>query len=115
MGRLLRVVLFLLVVSTRVNTVYSQEAVTEQVVASVSGEIVSVDVEKSTIVVKQLKDEATKTYEDVTITVAPETTITEGEASLKLADLKAGSNIKIESTKDAEGKELVKSIAVEKK
>jgi len=94
--------------------VYAQEKAGQEVI-SVSGEVVSVDLVKSEVVVKQLKDAVTSTYGNTTFKVAPETKITKGDATLKLSDLKAGDNVTVKSTVDALGKQKVESIAVEVK
>ena len=94
--------------------VYAQGAA-EQKAISVSGEVVSVDLVKSEVVVKQLKDTVTSTYENTTFLVAPETKIQKGDATLKLSDLKAGDKATVKSTADAAGKQKVESISVEVK
>jgi hypothetical protein len=92
--------------------VFAQEKAEPQI-TSVSGEVVSVDLVKSEVVVKQLKDAVTSTYENTTFTIVPETKIQKGDATLKLSDLKAGDKVTVESTADALGKQKVESIAVE--
>ncbi|MCM8792518.1 MAG: hypothetical protein NC826_05210 [Candidatus Omnitrophica bacterium] len=87
----------------------------EPQVTSVSGEVVSVDRVKSEVVVKQLKDAITSTYENTTFKVASETKITKGDATLKLSDLKAGDKVTVKYTTDVLGKQKVESIAVEVK
>ncbi|PIP18621.1 MAG: hypothetical protein COX41_07230 [Candidatus Omnitrophica bacterium CG23_combo_of_CG06-09_8_20_14_all_41_10] len=91
--------------------VYAQGAAEEKVI-SVSGEVVSVDLVKSEVVVKQLKDVVTSTYINTTFSVASETKITKGNATLKLSDLKAGDKVTVKSTADALGKQNVESITV---
>ena len=92
--------------------VFAQEKAKPQV-TSVSGEVVSVDLVKSEVVVKQLKDAVTSTYENTTFAVAPETKIAKGDATLKLSDLKAGDKVTVKYTTDVLGKQKVESIAVE--
>ncbi len=92
--------------------VFSQEKAEPQV-TSVSGEIVSVDLVKSEVVVKQLKDVVTSTYTNTTFSVASETKMTKGDATLKLSDLKAGDKVTVKYTTDVLGKQKVESIAVE--
>jgi hypothetical protein len=92
--------------------VFAQEKAEPQV-TSVSGEIVSVDLVKSEVVVKQLKDVVTSTYTNTTFSVASETKITKGDATLKLSDLKAGDKVTVKYTTDVLGKQKVESIAVE--
>jgi len=94
--------------------VFAQEKAEPQV-TSVSGEIVSVALVKSEVVVKQLKDVLTGTYENTTFAVVPETKITKGDATLKLSDLKAGDKVTVKYTTDVLGKQKVESIAVETK
>ena len=94
--------------------VFAQEKAAPQV-TSVSGEVVSVDLVKSEVVVKQLKDAVTSTYNNTTFAVAPETKIAKGDAILKLSDLKAGDKVTVKYTTDVSGKQKVESIAVETK
>lgn len=94
--------------------VYAQGAA-EQKAISVSGEVVSVDLVKSEVVVKQLKDAVTSTYENTTFVVAPETKIQKGDAALKLSDLKAGDKVNVKYASDVLGKQKVESISVEVK
>ncbi|PIP21105.1 MAG: hypothetical protein COX40_01145 [Candidatus Omnitrophica bacterium CG23_combo_of_CG06-09_8_20_14_all_40_11] len=95
--------------------VFAQEKAQTAQVTSVSGEVVSVNLVKSEVVVKQLKDAVTSTYGNTTFAVAPETKIAEGDATLKLSDLKAGDKVTVEYTTDVLGKQKVESIAVETK
>ena len=92
--------------------VYAQEAAGEKAI-SVSGEVVSADLVKSEVVVKQLKDAVTNTYVNTTFSVAPETKISKGDVILKLSDLKAGDKVIVKYTTDVLGKQKVESIAVE--
>ena len=92
--------------------VFAQEKAEPQV-SSVSGEIVSVDLVKSEVAVKQLKDVVTSTYTNTTFSVAPETKITKGDVTLKLSDLKASDKVTVKYTTDVLGKQKVESIAVE--
>jgi hypothetical protein len=91
--------------------VYAQGAAEEKAI-SVSGEVVSVDLVKSEVVVKQLKDAVTSIYENTAFKVAPETKITKGDATLKLSDLKAGDKVTVEYAVDVLGKQKVESITV---
>jgi len=97
-----------------VVSVFAQEK-TAPKVTSVSGEIVSGNLLKSEVVIKQLKDALTSTYENTTFAVASETKITKGDATLKLSDLKAGDKVTVKYTIDDLGKQKVESIAVEVK
>ena len=91
--------------------VFAQEKAEPQV-TSVSGEIVSVDLVKSEVAVKQLKDVVTSTYTNTTFSVASETKMTKGDAILKLSDLKAGDKVAVKYTTDVLGKQKVESITV---
>ena len=91
--------------------VFAQEKVEPQV-TSVSGEIVSVDLVKSEVVVKQLKDMVTSTYENTTFSVASETKIQKGDVISKLSDLKAQDKVTVKYTADVLGKQNVESITV---
>ena len=94
--------------------VFAEEKAEPQV-TSVSGEVISVDLVKSEVVVKQLKDAVTSTYVNTTFSVVPETKITKGDATLKLSDLKAGDKVIVKYTTDVLGKQKVESISVEVK
>jgi len=115
-GMKLALVLLIVVgVAGVVSPVYSQEKTEQQIVTSVSGEVVSVDLVKSEVVVKQLKDAVTSTYENTTFVVALETKIQKGDANLKLSDLKAGDKITVKYTSDVSGKQKIESISLEVK
>ena len=91
--------------------VFAQEK-TEPQIASVSGEVVSVDLVKSEVVVKQLKDAVTSAYENTIFAVASETKITKDDATLKLSDLKAGDKVSVKYASDVLGKQRAESISV---
>lgn len=93
---------------------YGQEKV-EQNATSISGEIVSVDLVKSEVVVKQLKDAVSSTYINTTFSIAPETKILKEDSALKLPDLKAGDKVTVKYVIDAAGKQKVESVSVENK
>jgi len=117
MGKMIRLTMIFLVVVGVVGVaipVYAQEK-TEQSAISGTGEVISVDTVKSIVVVKQLKDPVANTYENVTMSVSPETKVLKGDAALKLSDLKVGDKVKVKSTIDASGASKVVSIAVETK
>ena len=91
--------------------VYAQGAAGQEAI-SVSGEVVSVDLVKSEVVVKQLKDAVTSTYENTIFSVAPETKIQKEDTTLKLSDLKAGDKVTVKYAADVLGKQKVESITV---
>lgn len=94
-----------------VSLVSAQEK-TEQKAISVSGEVVSSDLVKNEVLVKQLKDKVTNVYENITFSVAPETKIQKGDVTLKLSDLKAEDKVTVQYTVDVSGKQKVESIIV---
>ncbi|MCX5666620.1 MAG: hypothetical protein NT036_06280 [Candidatus Omnitrophica bacterium] len=98
-----------------VAPVYSQEKVEQSAVTLVSGEVVSVDLVKSAVIIKQIKDPVAGIYENQSIPVLPETKITKGDAGLKLSDLKAGDKVSVKCVADDKGKQKVESISVEVK
>lgn len=117
MGKVMELAVILFAVVGMIGVVvpaYSQVEKTEQQLAtSVSAEVVSVDLEKSVVVIKKVKDPVAKTYENQTISVLPETKILKGDVVLKLSELKAGDKVTVKYTADALGKWKVESISVE--
>jgi co-chaperonin GroES (HSP10) len=95
--------------------VFAQEQAQTAQVISVSGEVVSADLVKSEVVVKQLQDVVASTYANTTFSIVPETKITKGDAILKLSDLKAGDKVSVKYVSDISGKQKVESISVEVK
>jgi len=96
-----------------VAPVYSQEKAEQSAVTSVSGEVVSVDLVKSAVIIKQIKDPVAMTYENVTVPVSPETKVLKGDATLKLSDLKMDDKVSVKYVTDDKGKQKVESISVE--
>lgn len=94
---------------------FAQSEVQQPAVTSVSGEVVSVDLVKSTVVIKQIKDPVAGTYENQAISVLPETKVSKDDAALKLSDLKAGDKVSVKYATDALGVQKVESISVEVK
>ncbi len=100
-------------VAGMVFAAYAQEEAPQQAQSiSVSGEVVSVDLEKSEVVLKQLKDAAYGTYENTVISIVPETKVQKGEVALTVSDLKAGDKITIQCVAGAEGKQEAQVISV---
>lgn len=112
----IKLALVLFVVAGVVGVVvpaFSQEKAEQPAVTSVSGEVVSVDLVNSTVVIKQIKDPVVGTYENQTISVLPETKITKGDATLKLSELTAGDKVTVKYATDVMGKQKVESITIE--
>lgn len=89
------------------------ESGTEVATSEITGEVVSVDVEQSNLVVKQLTDEVNQIYQDVTIAVDDSTTITKGEETITLAALTAGEMATVVYIASSEGVNTAVSIQVE--
>lgn len=92
---------------------YSQEEVKEQTTTSVSGEVVSIDLVKSTVGIRQLEDPATNTYKEVSISVLPETELIKGDVAIELSELKIGYKVTVESISNPAGESKIVSITVE--
>lgn len=78
----------------------------------ITGEIAKVDLEKSIVVIKQLKDEENDIYEDVDIYVDDATAIEKDYETIGLGDLAAGEDATIECTTNEEGKNIATYIFV---
>lgn len=76
------------------------------VVNDFSGEITSVDQEKSMIVIKQLKDEKNQIYDEVAVYIDDSTTIEKGYETVSLSSLTTGDLVDIEYTTSDEGKKI---------
>jgi|GEM_PF-1163930 len=117
MGRIAILAMVMLVVVGMTGIVipaYSQQQAEQQQISnSVSAEVVSVDLVKSTLAIKTVKDAVTKTYENQTISVLPETKMLKGDAILKLSEFKAGDKVTIKYTADKLGNWKVESISME--
>lgn len=79
-----------------VMPIYSQEEEELRLdTAYITAEVVSVSLNKSTMVVKLVQDEFAKTYDYRTILITDETEIKKGNAVLKLSGIKSGDNVSI--------------------
>jgi hypothetical protein len=78
----------------------------------IQGEIVSVDLDNSTLVIKHLTDEKAQTYENITVSVDNTTAVERNYENTTLADLKAGEEVTVGYTTDAQGKSVVGYIGV---
>ena len=76
----------------------------------VSGKIVSVDVEKSTIVINALVDQEKGTYEDVTVATSDKTVIEKDYTTSSLAELKADEEATVEYAKNDKGEKVASFI-----
>lgn len=116
MRNLLVLALTIAVIASFIPAYAQEKGITEQVMVTtekISGSVVSVDVEKAVVVVKQLKDEANSVYEDLSIQVLPFASISKGETIINLSDLKAEDKVTVECSKDTEGNLKAVAISVE--
>ncbi len=111
MGKVLQVLMAVLLAVSIYMPVVAQDSAVAVTKTVVSGEIVSIDAAKSSIVVKQIKDATAGTTEDYTIEVTSDAKITKAEAVLKIADLKAGQKVTV-NAKTEEGKLKAETITV---
>lgn len=116
MGRFSRalVILFMVIgISAAFIPVYSQDKVEQEIVTSVSGEILMVNTEKSTVAIKKNKEDDSGPLESINILISPKTKIQKGRAKLKISDLRGGDKIKAEFVNDAAGNLVVKNVIIE--
>ncbi len=111
MGKVLQVLMAVLLAVCIYMPVLAQKDVVAVTETVVSGEIVSVDAVGGSIVVKQIIDATAETSENYTIEVTSDAKITQAEAVLKIADLKAGEKVTV-NAKTEEGKLKVETITV---
>lgn len=111
----LKIILCLLFVGGMVGSglpfAFSQEEELAETI-QVTGEIAKVDLEKSIVVIKQLKDEDNEIYEDVDICVDGATVIEKDYETVGLDELAAGEDATVEYTANEEGKNVATYIFV---
>lgn len=96
-----------------VMTIHSQEDEEPRLdTAYITAEVVSVNLNNSTMLVKLVQDKPAKTYDYRTILVTDEAKISKGDTVLKLSDIKAGDNVEI-AFLDIFGTRKAVSISVE--
>lgn len=80
------------------SVVLSQEEQKPQIVSVevISGEVASVDLAKSALVIKQLKDQVNKVYEEVALSVDSSTSIQKGPNTINLSEIKIGDMADVE-------------------
>jgi len=79
-----------------VMSIHSQEEEGPRLdIVYIEAEVVSVNLNKSTMVVKLVQDKPAKTYDYRTILVTDEAKISKGDTVLNLSDIKAGDNVEI--------------------
>lgn len=80
---------------------------------AVKGDVVSIDLEKSIIVIKQTLDEASSASEDVIYSIDANTVVTKNGDKIAISDLKAGDKISLIYSAGEEGKKIVSLIMIE--
>ncbi len=81
-------------------------------VQSISGTVVSVDLEKSTVVVALEAGVKDAAQTDVTVSISDLTTIEKNSDLVLLGDLSAGDKVEVSYMADQSGKNVAKSIVV---
>lgn len=89
---------------------YCQEVAKEVAKSSVPGTVVSVDKDKSVVVVEYIKDPVTNATEKMEIIVTPDVKLKEKDVEIILEDLDTGDEVIIEGIMDNSGKLKVESI-----
>lgn len=85
----------------------------ENSIKELSGEVSSVDVANSTLTIKYLKDETTKTLGEVTVTADENTLIEKDGLNSSLSDLLSGEKVNIEYVATKDGKNIASSVEIE--
>lgn len=107
------IIFAVLAVTVAVMTVHSQEDEEPRLdTAYITAEVVSINLNKSTMLVKLVQDKPAKTYDYRTILVTDEAKISKGDTVLNLSDIKAGDNVEI-AFLDILGTRKAVSISVE--
>lgn len=89
----------------------SQEEDTSMV-SNVSGQVASVDQEKSLVVIKYLEDEENEIYNEATIYVDSSTAIENAYETISIANLVKGESIDVEYTTSEDGRKIATYIWV---
>lgn len=84
----------------------------ETLTKEASGKIVSVNLEESTMVIKQLKDEENQVYENAVFYVNDSTLIESNYETVSLSDLSVGEEVSVEYVVSKEGKNIASYIQV---
>jgi len=78
----------------------AEEPIPESVI---TGEISSVDLENSTVILKVIEDEATQVSSEKTVMINDATMISKAEATAGIADLVVGDNVTVAYTENSDG------------
>lgn len=101
--------------ATRFPFAFSQETEEYALTKELSGDVVSVDLTDSAIVIKQLKDKESLTYESTTIYVSNSTYMEKDYQTVSLAEIKVGDRVTVEYVTDETGKNIASNIWVGQK
>lgn len=105
---------FLLVLGTPLvgqNNICSAQE--EKSLAKFSGEVVKVDPQESTIVLKYLSDETQGTYTEETFSLSEALVVLKGSEPAALSDVVSGDKVSLEFSTDDAGKKVVEKVEVE--
>lgn len=81
-------------------------------IRALAGEVASVDLENSLLVVKYLKDEAAQLYENATVYVDDSTVIEKNQEMITLGEVAPTDKVSVEYTTDSAGKNTATYIMV---
>lgn len=87
----------------------------EKVLSRLSGEVVKVDPQASTIVLKYLSDETQGTYAEETFSLSGALVVLKGSGTAALSDLVSGDKVSLEFSTDEAGKKIVEKVQIEVK
>lgn len=84
----------------------------EKALSRLSGEVVNVDPQGSTIVLKYLPDETQGTYAEETFSLSKAFVVLKGAETAALSDLVSGDNVSLEFSTDEAGKKIVEKVQI---
>jgi hypothetical protein len=85
----------------------------EKVLSRLSGEVVKVDPQESTVVLKYLPDETQGTYAEETFSLSEALVVLKGSETAALSDLVSGDKVSLEFSTDEAGKKVVEKVQIE--
>lgn len=85
----------------------------EKVLSKLSGEVVKVDPQGSTVVLKYFSDETQGTYAEETFSLSKALVVLKGSETAALSDLVSGDKVSLELSTDEAGKKVVEKVQIE--
>ena len=85
----------------------------EKVLSRLSGEVVKVDPQESTVVLKYLPDETQGTYAEETFSLSEALVVLKGSETAALSDVVSGDKVSLEFSTDEAGKKIVEKVQIE--